>query len=64
MVGIEFSCFQHHVRKKTPKRVKKGSGNGAKMEPRPGKEGPEAILEAMKALAKKMLQNSQEGNSE
>ena len=27
------------------------------------KEGPEAILEAMKALAKKMLQNSQESNS-
>ena len=42
MVGFEFSRFRHHVPKKTPTRLKKGSENGVKMDPRSGKRVPGA----------------------
>ena len=42
MIGFEFSRFRHHVPKETPKRLKKGSENGVKMDPRSGKRAPGA----------------------
>ena len=60
MVGFEFSRFQHHVPKRTPKKRKKGSERESKWNQDPEKESPELILDAMKASAKKMLQKSHE----
>ena len=42
MVGFEFSCFGHHLPKKTSKMSKKGSENGVKMVPRSGNRAPGA----------------------